>query len=136
MNSIEEIIQAGVRFWDVSEEDLRGLDRHEMTVLPRHSIMCACRFAGHSFQAIGTAFNRDHGTAIYAMRQMNPEKYRGKWETHQRLLVFIKAMKNENPLKGVADAISLHITQIDAKIFELTETKQKLINILATIHND
>lgn len=70
----ELIIHKVCKYYGVSKEELIGMSRCRQIVYPRRIAMYLIRkMIGTSFVNIGTVFNRDHGTVLYAVNMIEKE---------------------------------------------------------------
>lgn len=134
MNSIDRIITLGASFYSVRRDMLLGPRRDEPIVLVRFSIMGALYAAGFSKNAIGRAFNRDHGTVIHALKQLTAESMGGLWKQH---LAFIETLALRTDLDdavpNVVFATETAISDLDRRIAALQHTRGVLSSALEAI---
>lgn len=87
--SIQDIVEAVCRRYNVRLSDLQGKRRNQTTTLPRQICMFMARqLTNHSLQEIGTYFGgRDHTTVLHAQRKI------------------ARLISSDTTLRGVIDAI-------------------------------
>lgn len=76
--SIEDVMVAVCRYFEVRMVDLRGRDRHKSIATARHVAMYLCKNRlryNPSFPEVGRAFgNRDHTTVMSAVRKIEVQR--------------------------------------------------------------
>ena len=64
------LAEAASEYWDIPLDDLKSRTRTIDMVWPRNVCMFIARDADYTFNAIGSYWNRDHGTAIHAINMV------------------------------------------------------------------
>lgn len=71
---MEDIIEAIVKYYEVSKEDLVNKCKKEEFVTPRQMAMYIMRTKNFtSFQKIGRRFNRNHSTVVYSVNKIKED---------------------------------------------------------------
>jgi chromosomal replication initiator protein len=74
MSKIEYIVNEVCKFYDISEEDIKGKARYRPICFPRQMAMALCKsiYSELSLKFIGNHFgNRDHSTVIHAVKTID-----------------------------------------------------------------
>lgn len=129
MRSLEEIIDLGSRFYGIRVEVLVSRKREEKVALTRFSIMKVCREEGYKLAAIGRAFNRDHGTVLHGLREVNAEKFGPYWTQHEQFVAIAHRDSEPeiNPMAGLLNDIDVRLANVQIQIDSLEGMKKKLL---------
>lgn len=128
MTPIIEIIRAGCRFYNVGFEAMTGPCRPQYLIIPRFSVMAACRKEGYRFNTIGEAFNRDHGSVLHAIKKTTPESFGNRWREHLRFMELVEVITTTDRAPDVInEEIHFRILDIDNEIKRLNQAKEKLL---------
>lgn len=132
MKPIEKIINLGATFYSVSKENLVSRRRDDPLVRIRFSVMGACREEGYTLNQIGIALNRDHGTVIHGLKQLNESSMAEMWRNHIHFLETLKSRTDldDQPIKDVLVATKVAISDIDDRITRLNELRRTLAESL------